>query len=455
VVQNSINNGDISNTWYNNGYIGTGGILGASGFSNNTSNLVPASVAISGCVNTGAINALDANAGGLAGYVQQGDKLSLTNSYNWGSVTTNSDRANYPITAGGIVGRVDNATVDYIIAGTYNTGEVSEGQTVDGTETHIGGFVGYTVASLLSGGRNYYLDSSAPGAVDSDLYDNVTAVPETAMKTSGFVGLLNSGSQPGEEPYAAVEDDYPVLAWQVEASDNTDSETPSTPSVPSSGGSSSGGTDSGSATVPSGTDSEPASTPDDADPEPAETPDETANPNEPPAEGTDNTVAAVSASDSQTQDAWSIAVTTSSGGSIPSGVRFRVWFIAAENNSNNGRGASAYYGPFVTTSAADGTLSVDVNALETPEGEKASIPAGTYQIKYADDATGSTYVGTTEAVTTQGTRQAESSASSSGDGSGGCDAGFGSLALLAAAGTLILRGKREKTDEMSDLDKAA
>jgi hypothetical protein len=95
---------------------------------------------------------------------------------------------------------------------------------------------------------------------------------------------------------------------------------------------------------------------------------------------------------------------------------------------------------------------VDVNALEDLDGKKASIDPGTYTIKYADET--GTYIGTTSSVATQGTRQAQAESDSDGSGSGGCDAGFGAFALLAAAGSLIICGKREKKTE-SDLDKAA
>lgn len=450
VIQNSINNGAISNTGYNN-YTGTGGILGASGFSNNTSNTVPASVTISGCANTGEIIGLDTSAGGLVGYVQQGDKLLLANSYNWGRVTTNSDVNYYPIAAGGIAGRVDNVYTS-TISNTYNTGTVILGEVVADTQTSVGDFIGKVDAQIAYGGNNYFLGDSAGSATGSGEFSMVYQKSEADMTDPSFAGVLG-------EAYVAVDDDYPILAWQdetvVEQEENVNQ----------------GGVNQGGATTPSSnrpvpTDSSSSVTPStpstpstgDTASEPALTPADTVDLTEPPSDEASTTVATLAAvvtgaeSGSQGQEVFSFTVTTPNGGSIPPDVKFYIWFIPEESSVIQSRGASVPLGPFVTKSAVGGILPVDVNALEDLDGKKASIDPGTYTIKYADET--GTYIGTTSSVATQGTRQAQAESDSDGSGSGGCDAGFGAFALLAAAGSLIICGKREKKTE-SDLDKAA
>ena len=307
-------------------------------------------------------------------------------------------------------------------------------------------------STALNGAGSYYLDTSASSAVGygDGSFNRVEAEDETYMKSEEFVaGYLGSA-------YAWVEDGYPILAWQDETvvgqEENVNQGGATTPSsnrpVP---------TDSSSSVTPSTPSTGEAAS------EPALTPADTVDLTEPPSDEASTTVATLAAvvtgaeSGSQGQEVFSFTVTTSDGGSIPPDAEFYVWFIPEESSVIKSRGASVPLGPFVTKSAAGGILLVDVNALEDLDGKKASIDPGTYTIKYADET--GIYIGTTTAVTTQGTRQAQTSAvnsenSGSDSSSSGCDAGFGAFALLAAAGSLIICGKREKKTE-SDLDKAA
>ncbi|MDR1378283.1 MAG: hypothetical protein LBJ36_04455 [Synergistaceae bacterium] len=419
-IKNCVNNGDMSSLIGGATYIGTGGILGNVGWMVNVDWANNVRVTIDNCVNTGNISGFRSNVGGIVGYLQYGNGSSIKNSYNWGNVSVGSPNHITPaLAAGGIAGRVDNAAQD-IFENNYNAGVVSSDQP---GAPYVGGFIGYASGTSVIAGasalsaNNYYLDTSAPGAVASEDYTGVTAETEEYMKSAAFAEDLGSA-------YAAVEDSYPFLSWQIE-------ETPV---------------------------------------------DEPINEHEPvdtdvPPEGPDTTVVTVkkTVQDSDSQgDVWSLTIKKQNGESIESGVKFYVWFIAFKFESDSIHSAAeTRYGPFVTTSAAnangDVTLTVDVDALETPEGTKASISAGTYQIKYADEDTRG-IIGTTGLITTRGTSAPISGGGETNGGGtrgsnssgGGCDAsGFGSFALLAAAGSVFLRGKRIRTTERSDLNKAA
>ncbi|MCL2150367.1 MAG: hypothetical protein FWH51_05555 [Dehalococcoidia bacterium] len=192
VIENCINYGDIIVAGTNSIVaLSSGGILGASSLVAN------ASVTIDSCANYGTINGNLNTAGGIAGYVQQGNLLSITNSYNRSDVTSN-------VAAGGIVGRVDNAT-GAVIENTYNTGTI--------TGTNAGGFIGLVNGGTISSSNNYYLDTSAAGAVNSDGYLGATALNDAAMKAPSFATVLGNA-------FYYEQGDYPLLIMALPQDEN-------------------------------------------------------------------------------------------------------------------------------------------------------------------------------------------------------------------------------------------
>ncbi|MDR2699370.1 MAG: dockerin type I repeat-containing protein [Nitrososphaerota archaeon] len=196
IIQDCVNYGDITDVGtVNVAAYAVGGILGAS--SSTVAPACPMSVTIESCVNYGAVSGGIHAAGGVAGYIQQGNLLSLTNSYNRGDAISQ-------VASGGIVGRIDNAN-GAVIENTYDTGVV--------TGTNVGGFVGLVNGGTVDSINNYYLDTSASGAANSADYTGVTTKTATEMKTPAFAIQLGNA-------YTAITDDYPILTWQT--SSNTD-----------------------------------------------------------------------------------------------------------------------------------------------------------------------------------------------------------------------------------------
>jgi len=210
-IINCANSGNIMNG-EGNAYTGVGGILGASGY--NAAGAVaniPSGVTIDRCVNTGNVTGTRTNVGGIVGYVQQGQHLSLTNSYNWGNVTTKSTVATQAITVGGIIGLLDNAA-DSIIENCYSTGSVVTGAVAANTPTSVGGIVGKVNGGVAGTSNDYYLVTSVSGAVDSAPYRGVTAKTAIQMLAPEFVTELGGAyrASPGNYPVLRTSS-YPVL----------------------------------------------------------------------------------------------------------------------------------------------------------------------------------------------------------------------------------------------------
>ncbi|MCL2135750.1 MAG: hypothetical protein FWH37_09465 [Candidatus Bathyarchaeota archaeon] len=198
VIENCVNYGDITDDCNANYFAyGTGGILGASSFTQYNP-VISMSVTVDVCANYGTINGNLNNAGGIVGYIQQGNSLSISNSYNRDDVTSQA-------ASGGIVGHVDNAD-GAVIENTYDTGVV--------TGANAGGFIGLVNSGTVSSVNNYYLDTSAAGAVNSDDYIGVTAKTDAEMKNPTFAAQLGNA-------YTAITDDYPVLSWQTNSNPTT------------------------------------------------------------------------------------------------------------------------------------------------------------------------------------------------------------------------------------------
>jgi hypothetical protein len=148
---------------------------------------------------------------------------------------------------------------------------------------------------------------------------------------------------------------------------------------------------------------DPAPSPD-PDPAPNPNPNPDPDPNTPPSAESDNTIVEIEFNPDG--DVVAISVKTENGTPIPSGVLFKVWMWLQNNQSlSNGQSVSAkaepaYIGPFVVESK-EGALKIDVNNLKKPDGTKASIKAGSYVVRFADDER--KYVGTTEPLAFEGT----------------------------------------------------
>ncbi|MDR2180013.1 MAG: hypothetical protein LBP21_06870 [Synergistaceae bacterium] len=163
------------------------------------------------------------------------------------------------------------------------------------------------------------------------------------------------------------------------------------------------------------------------------------NDNTPP-EGDDNTT--VNIDSNSDGKVVSVSVTTKDGIPIPANVLFKVWlfFQNSRNQNVNAKAASDHIGPFMVESMK-GTLNINVDNLKNPDGTKASIPAGSYVVKFAD--ADEKYVGTTESITLKATG-ADTSPGNNDDSkgsSGGCNVGYGLVVLLLAG---LVTNKRRK-----------
>jgi hypothetical protein len=141
---------------------------------------------------------------------------------------------------------------------------------------------------------------------------------------------------------------------------------------------------------------------------------------------------------------YKIGITTKNGIALPKGLAFRIWFqnqSAGSQNQSAGLRVAANessYGPFIVESV-EGALDIDMNNLENSNGERGSVPDGTYSVQYADMASnGTVYRGSTEAAafSNSGGNGGGSDSSSS-----GCNAGLSLFGLLLAG--LVTRTYRK------------
>ena len=102
------------------------------------------------------------------------------------------------------------------------------------------------------------------------------------------------------------------------------------------------------------------------------------------------------------------------------------------------------YGPFVGRTDSEGWLTVDVDGLRRPNGARASIPAGEYDI-FCAMAMGAADPAIEDGMEVPGgpfplaATDDGGEGKRGGSGSGGCDAGFGALALMAVAASVLKR----------------
>ena len=93
------------------------------------------------------------------------------------------------------------------------------------------------------------------------------------------------------------------------------------------------------------------------------------------------------------------------------------------------------YGRFVARTSSDGYLKIDPDALRYANGEKGSIPAGRYDVYVAKRGAVSSYADAKKAPVSVPL----DATTPTGHSSGGCSAGFGALALIAAAAAATRR----------------
>ena len=93
------------------------------------------------------------------------------------------------------------------------------------------------------------------------------------------------------------------------------------------------------------------------------------------------------------------------------------------------------YGRFVARTSSDGYLKIDPDALRRADGEKGSIPAGRYDVYVAKRGAVSSYADAKKAPVSVPL----DATTPTGHSSGGCSAGFGALALIAAAAAATRR----------------
>jgi hypothetical protein len=148
-----------------------------------------------------------------------------------------------------------------------------------------------------------------------------------------------------------------------------------------------------------------------------------------------NTVSTkIDPSSGSSKNSWTITITPLNGGPIPPhNTPFNYWFVEPTTTTNSksiARGADPY-GPFtansITNSSGVATLAVTA---------ASAILQGTYKVQYADDATGTTYVGTSSLVTVE---------KDTGDGGsgGGCTTGIGFAGFLPLLGGALLYRRKK------------
>ena len=180
LIENCINEGNISGASY------VGGILGEG----------VSGVRIHGCVNTGNVSGTD-NVGGLAGYLQEvRGTVEIKNSYNTGKVTGNH--------AAGIVGNLYNSVS---LINCYNAGEAEYG------------IAGSVYNSTATASNIYYrYDLSSYGTPESFGYGGYNTTVHGVAKSSGDMGTAAFAALLGDAFKESC--GGAVLTWQTAKAHN-------------------------------------------------------------------------------------------------------------------------------------------------------------------------------------------------------------------------------------------
>ncbi|MCD7947519.1 MAG: S-layer homology domain-containing protein [Oscillospiraceae bacterium] len=186
-VSKSYNTGDISGTYH------VGGIAGRT---------YNANASITECYNSGTVTGTVSNtsggAGGIAGTVYYASAVDAC--YNTGDIVGG------PGIAGGIIGYTYNAGP--AVTNCYNIG------TVTGTGT-IGEVIGSARTTLTSASNNYYLksDSAVGGIAGADVVGVAEQKSQINLQMDSMLYTL--GASYVADTNGAINDGYPVLAWQT------------------------------------------------------------------------------------------------------------------------------------------------------------------------------------------------------------------------------------------------
>ncbi|MBO4894065.1 MAG: Ig-like domain repeat protein [Clostridia bacterium] len=185
---------------YNTGSVsGKNDVGGIAGSNNGT---------VESCYNTGSASATGdgSSAGGILGYNANVGKV--TNCYNTGNATGNGDYSS----VGGITGYMETNNPEWVteITNCYSAGSV----TSTGENAYAGGVLGYLDSGTIT---NCYYDNekcSAAGAIDGadDETNSVKGLPTEEMTGTDALSNLAGFSA---DNWTAVENDYPVLKWQL------------------------------------------------------------------------------------------------------------------------------------------------------------------------------------------------------------------------------------------------
>ncbi len=169
---------------------------------NNAAGIVgnPTAGTIKNCGNLGAVSATGTSSrwtGGIAG----NSKADITNCYNQGKISTARTSRVY---IGGIVGNQSGGT----LGNSYNTGTI-----VTESANNLGAIAGWAYGVTVSS-PCYYLEGSCTTGVsttDTEIPDKIISKNEAYMKSGNFVSDLG-------EAFVAKTGDYPVLSWQKQES---------------------------------------------------------------------------------------------------------------------------------------------------------------------------------------------------------------------------------------------
>lgn len=154
------------------------------------------------CTNKATVTATDGYAGGIVGYNYEGSIL-LDSCYNSGEVSASAY-------SGGISGKSYNCD----ISNSYNSGKISSQNNTNG------GILGYTVSGY-SVKNCYFLKDTAPMPYAENSGTGLEVKTENQL--ADMTGILGSAF--------VKSDKFPVLAWEVNGSDDIDTSTKPTPSV--------------------------------------------------------------------------------------------------------------------------------------------------------------------------------------------------------------------------------